>query len=216
MENNFLNKNNVLVLNALYIPIGITSVQKAIISMCSEGTEQSARSIDVTYAKLPDGKLNLDKVETFCAYSFQEWLMVDFREGLDTAIHTSKIQLRCPTVLITSYAKIPMKKFRPTKQVLFGLQKGKTPNTALCGYSLKELPFSQLNIEHKIARSHGGKNSWENLMLVNKKINSERGNKNLAEVGLQAHFHHREPRPIPVSYTIKHVAHNDWLTFLNK
>ncbi len=202
----FLNKNSVLVLNSLFYPIGITSPQKALIAMCS--LESPARALDVTYGNNPDGSYNTNMVLFFQPLAFEEWINLPLREGVDTRIHTSRLVIRTPTVLITSYNKIPKKRFRPTKKVLFELQSGK------CGYSGKELPFSQMNIEHKHARSHGGKNTFQNLMVVDKKINFARGNKPLEAAGLRPLFNHKEPMAIPVSATFKNILHPDWKMFV--
>ena len=201
-----------LVLNSLYQPIGTISPKKALIALnsMSEGEEYAAKAIDIIYTKKEDRSFDLEKVETFHAYNFEEWLMVDFREGLDTAVHTSKMQVRCPTVIITNYSKMPMRKFRPTKSLLYELQKG------ICGYSGKKMSMKQMNIEHKQAKSHGGNDTFPNLMLVDTKINHARGNKPLEQVGLKPLFNHKEPQSLPVAYVIKSAVHPDWNYFIAK
>src|SRR5882724_635061 len=107
----FLNKNSVLVLNSLYQPIGTISPKKALIALnsMSEGEEYAAKSIDIQYVKKEDGTFDLESVDTFFAYTFEEWLMVDFRDGLDQAIHSAKMAVRIPTVIMTNYSKMPMR-----------------------------------------------------------------------------------------------------------
>jgi hypothetical protein len=201
-----LNKNNVLVLNALWMAIGTLSLRKAIIALNSE--MDATRAIDVTYNRQSDGKFNLEEVKCATPYSFDEWLMVDFREGLDQYINTPKLKVRCPTVIITKYAKMPMRRLRLTKSLLYEMQKG------ICGYSGKKMPMKHMNIEHKKARSHGGDNSFGNVMLVDEEINKKRGNRPLSELGLVPLFNHREPKPIPASCTIRSAVHPDWAYFL--
>ena len=207
-----LNKNSVLVLNSCYQPIGQLSVKKALIAMnsVSEDDRCAAKSIDIQYGKNEDGSFNFYDVKTFNCYTFEEWLMVEIREGLDKVINTSKIKVRCPTVLITNYSKMPMRKFRPTKTLLYQLQKG------ICAYSGKQMSMKAMNIEHKQARSHGGKDTFENLVVVDSKINHARGNKPLEEMGLRSIFSHKEPRPLPVAYAIKESVHPDWNYWLRK
>jgi 5-methylcytosine-specific restriction endonuclease McrA len=208
----FLNKSSTLVLNALYQIIGQTSPRQAVVAMnsSSDGERPAAKAINIEYGKKEDGSWDFDNVIGFKACSFEEWLEVPIRNGIDQVIHGAKIQIRSPSIIVTSYSKMPLRKFRPTKTVLFEKQKG------ICGYSGVRLPYSKLNIEHKIARSHGGKSNFENLMLVNKDINSKRGNKKLEDVGLVPLFFHQEPRPIPASYAVKNAAHVDWFYFLPK
>lgn len=207
-----LNKNSVLVLNSCFQIIGTLSLKKALIALNSYSQDDgfAAKSIDIQYAKTEDGIFNLEKVETFNTCTFEEWLMVDIREGLDQTISTTKIKVRCPTVLITNYSKMPMRRFRPTKSLLYELQKG------ICGYSGKKLSMKQMNIEHKVPKSQGGRDTFENLMAVDKNINHARGNKPLEEVGLKPLFHHKAPKPIPASFTVKFAVHPDWAYFIHK
>lgn len=208
--NDFMNRSTVLVLNASYFPIGVTSPQKALIALNGLSDEgQVTKAVDVVWKTKPDGSLNLDEYDYFQNCTFDEWVMAPIRE-IDKSVHTSKMSLRCPTVIITSFKKVPKKRMRPTKTNLYEKQGGK------CGYSGKELPFSQMNIEHKQPRSKGGKNTWQNLMAVDKRINFARGDKPLSEVGLKPLFNHSEPQPIPVSMTLKDILHPDWKPFCNK
>jgi 5-methylcytosine-specific restriction endonuclease McrA len=211
----FLNKNSVLVLNSLYMPIGSISGQKAIIAMLSDGVEPSAKAIDIQYGKKEDGSWDFDNVIGFRACNFEEWLFVPIREGLDKVVHTCRTQIRLPTVLLVKFSKMPLRKFRPTKTKLWEMQDGGNGKDAICGYSGKRLKFSKMNIEHKIPKSRNGSDSFGNLMLVDKDINHKRGNRPLNELGLSPLFHHNEPKPIPVCFTIKNSCHPDWDRFLN-
>lgn len=208
----FMDKNSVLVLNSLYQAIGTVSPKKALVALHSMSNEEgyAAKSIDIVYAKDKDGKYDLENVLTFHAYTFEDWLMVDFRDGLDRQVHTSRLAIRCPTVIMTSYSKMPMRRFRPTKNLLYEMQKG------ICGYSGKKMPMKAMSIEHKRPKSKGGRETFQNLMVVDKDINSRRGNKPLDEVGLKPLFQHNEPKPMPAAYAIKGGVHPDWNYFITK
>jgi 5-methylcytosine-specific restriction endonuclease McrA len=208
----FLDKNSVLVLNSLYQAIGVVSPKKALVALHSSSNEEgyATKSIDIIYAKADDGKYDLENVLSFNAYTFENWLMVDFRDGLDREIHTSRMVVRCPTVIMTSYSKMPMRRFQPTKTLLYEMQKG------ICGYSGKKMPMKAMSVEHKRPKSKGGGKTFQNLMVVDKEINSKRGNKPLYEVGLKPLFQHNEPKPIPASYAIKGSVHPDWNYFIAK
>jgi len=204
-----LNKNSVLVLNSLYQAIGTTSIKSALVSMNSQsGDFCAAKAIDIIYPVLEDGRYDLENGEVGPAYVFDEWVLVDIRKGIDKEIHTSRMTIRCPTVITTNYSKMPMRKFKPTKSLLYELQKG------ICGYSGKKMSMKQMNIEHKRPKSKGGKDTIDNLMVVDAKINSERGNKPLEEVGLKPLFNHKQPLPIPASHAIKTLVHPDWSFFI--
>jgi len=193
----------VLRLNALYQVLGVTTPAAAITAMNSNSSgTTSARAINVVYEN--------DEMSYWEPVEFDKWIYLPLRDGIDQAIHTSRLTLRCPTVILTGYAKMPNRRFRPTKTVLHELQKG------ICGLTGKKISLKQSNIEHKIPRSHGGKETFENLMVAEKKANSARGNRPYSELGIKPLFHHREPAPIPAHYTVKNVMHPDWLVFLPK
>jgi len=103
-----------------------------------------------------------------------------------------------------------MRKFRPTKSLLYDMQKG------ICGYSGKKMSMKHMNIEHKQPKSLGGRDTFPNLMLVDTQINHARGNKPLEQVGLKPLFTHKEPQPLPVAYVIKSAVHPDWNYFIAK
>jgi hypothetical protein len=206
----YLNKSSVLVLNKGYQCIGTLSPKKALVALNSQSNDYTitAKAIDVVYKKNEDGSLNLNELDYYQALDFEEWLMVEPRVGIDNVVRTSKLTIRCPSVIVTNYGKIPKKRFRPTKMYFYEKQDGR------CGYSGKKIPFKRGNLEHKQAKSHGGKDTFENLMFVDAEINSKRGNKPLEELGLKPLFNHKEPLPMPVALTIKHLGHPDWFWFL--
>ncbi len=207
---NIVDRNIVLSLNRNWQAINVRTVAEAFIAM-NGGNEDHppVKALDISYAQNADGTYNFDEMPSITPVSWLEWMALPIRE-YDLVVNTSKYKIRVPTVIVSiNYAKIPPKRFRPTKKVLYEIQKG------ICGYSGKKISFNAANIEHKTPRSHGGKDNWENLMVVDKDINSKRGNKPLEEVGLTPLFHHKEPKPMPASYAIKKLAHMDWRWFLD-
>ena len=211
MTNADLEKSSVLVLNSLYQAIGTVSIKKSLVAMSaiSDKDGYAAKAVDLQYQRNEDGTYNFDNVISFNLFSFEDWLFASAREGLDRVINTSKMQVRCPTVIVTSYSKMPMRRFRPTKGLLYEMQKG------VCDYSGKKMPIKKMNLEHKVCKSHGGKDTFENLMLVDQEIDQKRGNKPLDEAGLKPLFKHNEPRPLPFSFTLKGELHPDWRYFIN-
>lgn len=206
----FLNKSSVLVLNSLFQCIGTVSPKQAMISLNSSYDQitPASRVIDVIYKKDENGKLNPNELDYWQVLTFEEWTLVEPRDGIDRIIRTANLCLRCPTVILTNYTKVPMKRLRPTKDLLYRMQNGR------CAYSNEKTPIKKLNFEHLTPKSFGGKDTFENLLLVKPEINSRRGNRDLKELGLVPLFNHKSPKPIPVSYTIKNCVHFDWRWFI--
>jgi 5-methylcytosine-specific restriction endonuclease McrA len=202
----FLKTYSVLVLNSLYQSIGTTTPQKSLVGLSSSGS----KVIDVVYKKDANGDLILDELDYWQPLTLEEWLEVGLRpNNIDRGIHSCRLTVRAPTVIVTSHSKMVFRRFRPTKQKLYEMQDGR------CGYTNEPISFKRANIEHKIPKSHGGRDTFDNLMIVEAEINSKRGNRPLDELGLRPIFHHREPQPVPVCHIIKKLGHNDWRWFIN-
>lgn len=207
---NIIDRKIVLNLNANWQAINVRTVADAFVAM-NGGTNGNppVKALDIVYPIDSDGNYNFSEYESIRPVSWVEWLSLPIRE-FDLVVNTSKYKIRVPTVVVcVNFHKMPKKKFRPTKSVLMGLQKG------ICGLTGKKISMKQANIEHKIPRSQGGKNTFENLMAVDKDVNSKRGNKPYSELGYEPLFNHKEPAPIPVQYSIKELESNDWRFFVD-
>ena len=206
---NIIDRKIVLNLNANWQAINIRSVSEAFVAM-NGGDENNppVKALDISYPQKENGEYDFDSTPSIIPVSWLEWLALPIREH-DLVVNTAKYKIRVPTVIVSvNYKKIPRRNIRPTKNVLYEMQGGR------CGYTGEKISPKQGNIEHKTPRSYGGKDTFENLMVVKKEINFKRGNKPLEEVGLKPLFHHKQPAPIPVSFTIKNLAHMDWKWFL--
>lgn len=207
---NVLN-NKVLNLNKNWQILDIRNVKEVLVAMNGGDIDNPpVKALDINYPLKDNGDFDFDSTPSIMPVNWLEWITLPIR-SYDSVINTPTLKIRCPTVVIcVNYNKIKMRKFRPNKQTLFDLQKG------VCGYSNKKIAFKDGNIEHIIPQSKGGDSTFKNLLFVDKKINFERGNKDLNEVGLKPLFSHRQPAPIPVSFTIKEIENNDWKWFLMK
>jgi 5-methylcytosine-specific restriction endonuclease McrA len=201
----------VLVLNKHWIPVGWTNVADALSDVCS--INESKMPLKIEYEKDENGEFNFEMPTELLPLDWKQWSSLSPREFDDCGINTPKLCLRIPTVVIArNYDSIPKSKIRPTKKVLFDMQKG------LCGYSGKPLPYKKLNIEHKIPTSRGGKNNFPNLMLVDEQLNSKKGNKTPEEMGWKPLFNFKEPPQMAASIKIirEAIENPDWNIFLFK
>jgi hypothetical protein len=207
---NLVDRKIVLSLNGNWQPIGLSTVKQAFIGM-NGGDEENppTKALNIEYPQDENGNYNFSNYENISPLTWLEWLALPIRE-FDYVINTSKYKIRVPSVIVAiNFKKLPKKKFRPTASLLYEMQKG------ICGYTGEHITFRQGNIEHVKPRSMGGRDTFGNLIYVKKEVNSLRGNKPLSEVGLKPLFHHKEPAPMPVNYTIKNILHNDWKFFVD-
>lgn len=198
---------NVLVLNAHWIPVNICSVKKALEDMNSSRNPKKALVIE--YLQKDDGSYDFSTASEIYPVGWEDWTQLAPRPYDENYIQTVKLKIRVPRVIIASnYREIPIKTFRPTKQTLFSLQKGK------CAYTGQETPYNQMNIDHVVPKSRGGNNHFENLVLCQKDINLYKGDRTPEEAGLKLVLRNKQPRPVPFQVTI-HAMFQDWKMFLH-
>lgn len=198
---------NVLVLNKHWIPIGVSTVKKALEDMCSSKNPKKALVIE--YAEGLSGEYDFATPSVLYPATWEEWSKLAPRPYDDCFIKTVSLKVRVPRVIISNnYDKIPVKTFRPTKQTLFAMQKGRD------AYTGEETPYNQMNIDHVIPRSRGGSNHFENLVLCHKQINLQKGDRTPEEAGLKLKIKNKMPKPVPFQATI-HAMFQDWKLFLH-
>lgn len=193
-------------LNRLWKPVGVGLVSKTLADMMT-GT---VMGMDIVYALNSDGTPNFDVQEYVNPVGWDEWINLPVREW-DLCIHSPKMTIRVPTVIITSrYAKVHEKKFKgkPTKEALFIRDNG------IDAYTGKELDFDNATKDHVIPLSRGGSDTYDNVVLTAKEINNRKGNKLNSEAGLTLIINPHNPKPLKVSHTIRKARHQDWKNFL--
>jgi 5-methylcytosine-specific restriction endonuclease McrA len=206
--NDIAHKAIVLKLNKNWSPVGVELVSKTICDLMTG----VILAVDIVYSQKEDGTPDFDNYEYVNPVTWDEWVKLPVRPW-DLCIHSSKMTMRVPTVVITQkYNKVPEKKFKgkPTKEGLLIRDGG------LDGYTGEVLDPSEATIDHVIPTSRGGTDTYDNTVLTSKEINNKKGNKLNSEVGLELLINPHNPKPVKVSHTIKKARHHDWKHFLVK
>lgn len=209
---NLLDKTLVLKLNRNWQVIAEMSVGAAITFLCSEsGGEKPGYALDITTATDENGKQILVSAQPV---SWEDWIQLEIREsdlyiGVSKSASNPEGRIRCPLVVICAhYDKMPMKKPRLSSGNIYERDKG------VCQYTGRKLPRQLLNVDHVVPRDRGGKDSWENMVVCDKDINSRKGNRLNHEVGLKLIRAPKAPPSLPASATIKEARHPVWQPFL--
>ena len=206
------NKLICLSLNSNWQPIGYKTVKDAIIDLCGSEIDgkPSILALDIDYELNENGESNLSAPTTMQPTSWREWLKLTIRPW-DLVINSAHMSIRVPTIIIvTNFNKMPVKSFRgkPSKDAIYTRDRG------ICQYTGKKIDRNSAKVDHIIPRSKGGENSWANLVLCSRDINSKKGNRLNTEVGLKLIKQPSIPQPVPVSSLIKEAKHRDWEHFL--
>lgn len=128
----------VLVLNRFYQPVQLTTVKRAVILLYGG----AAHAVD----------------EHGDEYDFARWRLAEVPEG-EPSIPLARGALRVPRVVhLLRYERVPRATVRLTRENLM-MRDGH-----VCQYCGKKPALRELNIDHVLPRSRGGRDSWENLV----------------------------------------------------
>jgi len=178
-----LNEDRVLVLNNQWRVINQITVQQAFSMMSAD----AATALDDT-----DG--------CFVPTKFDDWLKLPVRPP-DDSIGVPRGRVRIPRVIIAkNFAKVVAKRPRLTMARLRERDQNK------CALTGKVLKPDECSMEHVVPRSKGGKREWENIVLADRRANSERGNKDYHEAGIQL----KVKPSVPKAQTAADKVRNKW------
>ena len=202
----------VLCLNQVWQTIGQKSVKEALVAMLggTDGHSKPALALDMSYEVAEDGSIDWNNPTQAMPVDWDTWQTLPVRD-YDLAIHTSKHTFRCPRFIIQpNYGKMPMVNARPTKDAI------RKRDGGICQYTNKVLSWKDSNIDHVIPRAQGGKNTFENMVLSCKEVNSLKADKTPQQAGLRLLRKPMAPKPMPVSAAMTIAQHPSWVYFMDK
>jgi hypothetical protein len=198
--------NKLLVLNAYWMPVNVSMVKDGITmlwggSIDASGLRQHpAKALNIEYALDKNGEYDFSAPLIMEPCNWDKWVTLPVR-SYDFILKTVKGEIRCPTILIAAnFKEMPKRKAKLSKNGIM------ERDGFRCAYSGEVLPKHKLNIDHVIAKSRGGKDTWENLVTCDKKLNSMKGDKTLEEMGWKLHVKPSKPKDLPVSMKVKNDA----------
>jgi 5-methylcytosine-specific restriction endonuclease McrA len=203
-----------LSLNRNWQVVGYKTVKDTIIQLCGTGndSENNSLALDIDYNVDENGEPMFASAKSIVPVTWKEWLSLPIRPW-DLTINSAHSVIRVPTVVVAvNYAKMPMRMFRgkPTKEALWRRDNG------TCQYTGKPVSKHDANIDHVIPRSKGGKDTWANMVVSSKDINTKKGNRLNSEVGLKLIRTPVAPGATPVCDLITEAKHADWQHFMTK
>jgi 5-methylcytosine-specific restriction endonuclease McrA len=182
--------SSVLVLNRGYFPVHVTNARRAFCLLYSG----LARAINGQY-------------ETF---DYPSWSALAVAAG-DPAIGVVGRAVRIPRVVVlVAYDRVPRRNVRFSRRNIFVRDR----NT--CQYCGKPFPSSELNLDHVVPRSQGGKTNWENIVCSCIPCNKRKGGNRPEETGMRLVSAPRTPRWSPeFAFSLRTPIHREWVPFLN-
>ncbi len=155
--------SGVLVLNSLWEVVDVCSVKRA-----------------VCLLYLRHAQVVLKEGGSLYTFGFEDWKDFSQDYSSDSQImRTIAYKLRIPRIiLLFIYDKIPPRKVRFTRRNVYKRDGNR------CQYCGKKFKSEDLNLDHVIPVSRGGKNSWYNVVCSCVPCNLRKGDKSLVEVGM--------------------------------
>ena len=185
-----MSTSGVLVLNRSYLPVHVTSVRRAF-SLVYQGV---ARVVDEQY-------------ETF---DFDSWRDLAIRAG-DDSIGVVGGLIRVPRViLLTAFDRIPKRNVRFSRINVYGRDR------STCQYCGRRFPRTELNLDHVVPRSKGGRTTWQNVVCSCLDCNRRKGGRTPQQAGMRLIAPPRRPRWTPmVGVLAGRRGYPEWRPFLS-
>lgn len=179
----------VLVLNRSYLPVHVTSVRRALVLLY----QGHARVLGEEYQD----------------YEFGDWIDLKVEHHHESIGLVNRL-VRVPRVLrLKLYDRIPVRKIRFSRQNVF------LRDRHTCQYCGEGHPARNLNLDHVIPRSQGGKTTWENVVCCCLECNHRKGGALLQEAGMKLLKKPEKPSWVPVMDRInRRVQFQEWEPFL--
>lgn len=179
----------VLVLNKTFQPVAVTRAARAFGLLFSG----AARALD----------------HEFRSFDFESWSELGAELG-DDVIRTPQLVLKVPRVIVLqAFDRMPRTHVRFSRQNIY-LRDGFT-----CQYCGKTLPRAQLNLDHVVPRSQGGRTSWENVVCSCVRCNLDKGGRSPEQAGIKLLTHPRRPTWTSLTPSFGRVPYKEWLPFVD-
>jgi 5-methylcytosine-specific restriction endonuclease McrA len=182
--------SNVLVLNRSFLPIHVTSVRRAFALIYME----IARVVNPEY-------------QTF---DFEQWRRLRVEPGA-IGVGTPSGQIPVPRViLLPGFDRVPKRHIRYSRTNVFNRDK------FTCQYCGEQPHRSQLNLDHVIPRTLGGRTSWENVVCSCVDCNRRKGGRTPQQARLRLKRVPSKPRWTPMmNHISSSVRYKEWRPFLS-
>ena len=128
--------------------------------------------------------------ENLQRYNFNEWK--DFSQAMAESpsgwVHTPNFRIAIPEVIcLTVYNDLPQNQVKFTRKTLYKQYKH------VCCYCGNKFKSEDLNLDHILPRSRGGKTEWKNIVLSCIPCNSKKDDNLPHEANMKMHYQPYKP-----------------------
>lgn len=179
----------VLVLNRSCYPVGLCTVRNAFKLIC----EDAAVIMNVNWEP----------------FDFASWVKEPVEEG-DETIGMVSGRIKVPRVIrLSTFDNVPNLVVKFSRKNVFH-RDGFT-----CCYCSHKFAMNDLDLEHVIPRSQGGKTDWLNIVTSCRPCNQKKGGRTPRQAGMTLKKNPYKPSYSHMNILIGGKIHKDWLPFLD-
>jgi len=182
--------SSVLVLNRSYLPVHVTSARRAF-TLLYQGI---ARVVD----------------EQYQTFDFEAWSQLAVARDAE-AIGTSGGPIRIPRVIVlVAFDRLPKRHVRFSRINLMAR------DNFQCQYCARKPHRAELNLDHVVPRSLGGRSTWENVVTSCVDCNRKKGGRTPRQAHLKLLRKPERPRWTPLANLMwSSVRYREWRPFLS-
>ena len=183
---------SVLVLNRSWIAVHIANVRRA---------------IGLVYK----GVARVVSPEDFSTYDFHSWAEAS-AAAKERYIPSVSIKFRVPEIIqLTFFNGLKGREVRFSRRSIFERDRNS------CQYCGKAFDRSELALDHVVARSRGGRTTWDNVVLACLACNTRKGDRLPKEAGMKLIRKHVKPRwPTYIALRLGRSHKRSWGKFLSE
>ena len=182
--------SSVLVLNRSYLPVHVTSARRAF-TLLYQGI---ARVVN----------------EQYQTFDFEEWSQLAVARDAE-AVGTPSGRIRIPRVIaLVAFDRLPKRHVRFSRITLMAR------DNFQCQYCGRRPHRAELNLDHVVPRSLGGRSTWENVVTSCVDCNRRKGGRTPRQAHLKLVKRPERPRWTPLANLMwSSVRYQEWRPFLS-
>jgi 5-methylcytosine-specific restriction endonuclease McrA len=182
--------SSVLVLNRSYLPVHVTSARRAF-TLLYQGI---ARVVN----------------EQYQTFDFEEWSQLAVARDAE-AVGTPSGRIRIPRVIaLVAFDRLPKRHVRFSRINLMAR------DNFQCLYCGRRPHRAELNLDHVVPRSLGGRSTWENVVTSCVDCNRRKGGRTPRQAHLKLVKRPERPRWTPLANLMwSSVRYQEWRPFLS-
>lgn len=120
--------------------------------------------------------------ENYTQYGFDDWCQLSelMRENPSGFVHTSRLKIAIPDIIrLKKYDRLPSRDVKFTRKNIYQHYKRR------CCYCGDTFSSKELNLDHVIPKSRGGKTDWLNVVTSCIECNTKKMNRTPEEAGMK-------------------------------